>query len=118
MAQLPETCEAHAIDWEKLRSAADAMPDEDLMDRLAETFKVLSHPARLKIIHALSREAFCVCDLASLLGSIESAVSHQLRLLRSMRLVKCRREGKLAYYSLDDEHVRLLYEAGLEHILE
>ena len=98
--------------------AARALPADDTLNHLAETFKVLSNPSRLKIINALSKHELCVCDLAALLGTTDSAVSHQLRTLRQMRLVKYRREGKLAYYSLDDRHVQLLFEAGLEHALE
>ncbi len=114
----PDLCEDHLIDREKVQRAARALPTQRVLNGLAETFKVLSNPSRLKIIHALSRDELCVCDLAALLGSTDSAVSHQLRILRSMRLVKYRREGKLAYYSLDDQHVRQLFEAGLEHMTE
>jgi len=114
-----DLCEDHHIvDRERVLQVARGMPDSGNIARLAETFKVLSHPTRLKIIHALSETELCVCDLAALLGSTESAVSHQLRLLRGMRLVKFRREGKLAYYSLDDQHVRQLFAAGIEHMEE
>ena len=114
-----DLCEEHpVVDRERVLQAAQAMPGAKTLDALAETFKVLSHPARLKIIHALSGNELCVCDLAVLLGSTDSAVSHQLRLLRSMRLVRYRREGKLAYYSLDDQHVHQLFQAGLEHMQE
>ena len=115
----PDLCEAHSIvDREQVLQAGRAMPDTGILNALAETFKVLSHSTRLKIIHALSSSELCVCDLAALLGCTESAVSHQLRLLRSMRLVKYRRDGKLAYYSLDDHHVHQLFEAGLKHMQE
>ena len=114
----PDVCEDHIIDRNRVERAARALPSADILDGLSETFKVLSNPARLKIIHALSHEELCVCDLAALLGSTDSAVSHQLRVLRNMRLVKYRRDGKLAYYSLDDQHVRQLFEAGLEHLQE
>ena len=114
----PGLCEDHIVDREKVLQAARAMPAERILNALAETFKILSNPNRLRIIHALSRNEHCVCDLAVLLGSTDSAVSHQLRILRGMRLVKYRREGKLAYYSLDDQHVRQLFDAGLEHIQE
>lgn len=115
----PDLCDDHHIvDRARVLQAAQAMPSQRVLNGLAETFKVLSNPNRLKIIHALSRNELCVCDLAALLNSTESAVSHQLRLLRSMRLVKYRRDGKLAYYSLDDQHVRQLFEAGLEHLEE
>ena len=111
-------CENHVVDREKVQMAASTLPSNDTLNHLAETFKVLSNPGRLKIINALSKHELCVCDLAALLGTTDSAVSHQLRTLRQMRLVKYRREGKLAYYSLDDQHVQLLFEAGLEHALE
>ena len=114
----PELCEDHVVDLERVRRAAAELPDERTLETLAETFKVLSSPSRLKIIHALSRDSLCVCDLAALLNTTESAVSHQLRLLRGMRLVRSRREGKLVYYSLDDVHVEQLLEAGLEHMHE
>ena len=106
------------VDAERVQRAAQAMPSQRTLNGLAETFKVLSNPNRLKIIHALSGNEFCVCDLAALLDSTDSAVSHQLRLLRGMRLVRYRREGKLAYYSLDDVHVRQLFESGLQHAME
>ena len=113
-----DLCEQHVVDARRVRQAAAALPSQSVLDELAETFKVLSSPTRLKIIHALSRGELCVCDLAGLLGATDSAVSHQLRLLRGMRLVKYRREGKLAFYSLDDQHVQQLFEAGLEHMEE
>ena len=116
--EAPGLCEDHIVDREKVLQAERAMPAERILNALAETFKILSNPNRLRIIHALSRNEHCVCDLAALLRSTDSAVSHQLRILRGMRLVKYRREGKLAYYSLDDQHVRQLFDAGLEHIRE
>ena len=114
----PDLCEDHIVDREKVQRAARALPGQQILNGLAETFKVLSSPSRLKIIHALAEEELCVCDLAVLLGSTDSAVSHQLRILRTMRLVKYRREGKLAYYSLDDQHVHQLFKAGLDHLQE
>jgi ArsR family transcriptional regulator len=85
---------------------------------LAETFKVLGDTTRVRILDALSQSELCVCDLASLLGLSESAVSHQLRLLRGMRLVRARRDGRLVYYTLDDQHIVGLFEQGLEHVQE
>ena len=85
---------------------------------LAETFKVLGDPTRVRILDALSRSELCVHDIARLLGLSESAVSHQLRLLRGMRVVRARREGRLVFYALDDQHVVGLFEQGLEHVLE
>ena len=113
-----DTCEAHAVHRDRIERAAQTMPDGLVFDRLAEVFKVLSHQTRLKILHALFQEELCVCDLAALLGMSESAISHQLRLLRTLRLVRHRREGKLVYYALDDQHVQQLFEAVLEHLQE
>ena len=83
--------------------------------RLSDIFKVMGDPTRLRIIHALSTGEMCVCDIACALGMEHSAISHQLRLLRNMRVVKFRKEGKAAFYSLDDEHVLRLFNEGLEH---
>ena len=85
---------------------------------LAETFKVLGDPTRVRIIDALSRSELCVHDLAAHVGISESAVSHQLRLLRGMRLVRPRRDGRLIYYTLDDQHIVGLFVQGLEHVEE
>lgn len=85
---------------------------------LAETFKVLGDTTRVRILDALSAAEMCVCDLAALLGLSESAVSHQLRLLRGMRLVRPRRAGRLVYYALDDQHIVGLFAQGLEHVEE
>ena len=90
--------------------------DEASTTALAETFKVLGDPTRVRILDALAHAEVPVCDLAELLDLTQSAVSHQLRLLRGLRLVKFRREGRLAYYSLDDHHVSALLELGLEHV--
>lgn len=84
--------------------------------RLAEVFKILADPTRVKILSVLSRRELCVCDLAAALAMGQSAISHQLRLLRGARLVKYRKEGKEAWYSLDDEHVVALIDQALEHL--
>jgi len=85
---------------------------------LAETFKVLGDPTRLRIVFALSRDELCVCDLANVLGVSQSVVSHSLRALRQMRLVRYRKEGKIAYYVLDDEHIGSLLGQGFRHVQE
>ena len=85
--------------------------------RLAQIFGALSDPTRLRLVSALSEGELCVCDLAAVLGMTQSAVSHQLRLLRNLNLVRFRKEGRVVYYTLDDEHVRQLFERGLEHIV-
>ena len=89
---------------------------EDIAQRVAELFKILGDPTRVKMIQALSKRELCVCDLASVLGMGQSAVSHQLRMLRNTRVVKYRKEGTMAWYSLDDEHVATLLRQGIEHI--
>lgn len=85
---------------------------------LAETFRALGDPTRLRIAFALAREELCVCDLATLLGVSQSVVSHSLRALRQMRLVRYRKEGKIAYYVLDDHHIATLVEEGFKHVGE
>lgn len=85
---------------------------------LAETFKVLGDVTRVRILDALAREEVPVCDLAEMLGVSQSAVSHQLRLLRQARLVRSRRDGQHIYYALDDDHILKLFEQGLEHVQE
>jgi DNA-binding transcriptional ArsR family regulator len=92
--------------------------DEPSVAALAETFKVLGDRTRVRILDALSRAEVPVCDLAELLGVTQSAVSHQLRLLRGARLVKSRRDGQHIYYTLDDQHIGKLFEQGLEHVQE
>ena len=88
----------------------------ELTEQLAETFKALADPTRVRILHALSHAELCVGDLAAVLGMSESAVSHQLRLLRGLRVVRARREGKQVFYALDDEHVTRLFQLSLEHL--
>ena len=94
---------------------AEMLVDEDAR-QIAETFKILGDPTRIKILHALSRRELCVCDISAIVAMGQSAVSHQLRLLRSARLVKYRKEGKMVWYSLDDSHISLLLAQGIEHI--
>jgi ArsR family transcriptional regulator, lead/cadmium/zinc/bismuth-responsive transcriptional repressor len=110
------TCEQHTIDEDRVALVRERMrSDEDFLT-LAELFAAMGDPTRVRIVYALAQRELCVCDLAAVLGLSVSAVSHQLRLLRGLRLVKYRREGRLAYYSLDDEHVDTLLRQGLEHV--
>jgi DNA-binding transcriptional ArsR family regulator len=88
------------------------------VDALTEIFRVLGDPTRVRILDALSREELCVGDLAAQLGASESAISHQLRLLRNTRVVRTRRDGRLIYYALDDKHVLALFRQGLRHVQE
>lgn len=96
-------------------SKQDMMPDELILG-LTEIFKILGDPTRVRILDILAKRELCVCDIASILNMGQSAVSHQLRLLRGARLVKFRRDGKEAFYSLDDEHVVCLIKQGIEHV--
>jgi DNA-binding transcriptional ArsR family regulator len=95
----------------------EASPEHELQ-RLALIYKILGDPSRLKILMALRRNEMCVCDLAALTGISESAVSHQLRRLKDLALVRTRRDGQVVYYSLDDKHVVLLLDIGLRHVRE
>ena len=94
------------------------LPDDETLYDLAELFKVFGDSTRIKILYALFEAELCVCDIAQLLGLTQSAVSHQLRVLKTSRLVKPRREGKTVFYSLDDDHVRKIIAQGMEHIKE
>lgn len=110
------TCDVFLVDEDKVKSVEEKLSTNTHIFRLTEIFKLLGDPTRLKILLALKEEELCVCDLAILLGVSRSAVSHQLRLLKAMRLVKFRREGKIAYYSLDDTHISELIEVAMEHM--
>ena len=101
---------------EQVRSAQDSLLDPGTADRLAGTFQALADPSRVRLISALTRTEMCVQDLASVLGMSQSAVSHQLKSLRHLRIVKGRRAGREVVYSLDDDHIRDLFEFGLTHI--
>ena len=113
-----DLCEVRCIDAPKVESARRAMKEAAMVERAADTFKVLGDPTRLRIVHALAREELCVCDLALLLEQSQSTVSHSLRSLRQMRLVRYRKVGKIAYYSLDDEHIARLVGVAFEHAEE
>ena len=111
-------CEVSCIHESKVAAARRAMKPEATLFRLAAIFKVLGDPTRTKVISALLEEELCVCDLAALIGISQSAISHQLRVLRHMNLVKYRREGRIAFYSLDDDHISAILTAGLKHAEE
>ncbi len=115
---IEDVCEVDFFNPEKVARVRALMIPDRLMQDLAETFKALGEPTRVKILFALSQEELCVCDLANLLGLTKSAVSHQLRILRSMKLVKYRKDGKMVYYSLDDDHIKNLFDEGLKHVEE
>ena len=113
-----DICEIYCVDEDRVARARGRMPDERTIAELAGIFKVLSEPTRVRILQALGKEELCVCDLAAVVGTTASAISHQLRLLRTARLVKARKEGKMVYYALDDGHVRRLFAEGLRHVEE
>src|SRR5659263_543258 len=113
-----DVCEIYYVNEAQVRSARQALSSDREILSVAEVFRTLGDPTRVKILQALSVEELCVCDLAKLLGVSESATSHQLRLLRSQKLVRFRREGKMAYYTLDDEHIDSLMREALRHVRE
>jgi ArsR family transcriptional regulator len=101
-----------------MSSSSYVLLDAAAVTALAETFRVLGDTTRVRILDAISRSELCVGEIASLLGLSESAISHQLRLLRNMRLVRPRRDGRMVFYTLDDQHIVRLFEQGLEHVQE
>ncbi|MDR0663216.1 MAG: metalloregulator ArsR/SmtB family transcription factor [Spirochaetaceae bacterium] len=113
-----ESCDCNVIHEEVVAAVRKKMPDDEVLLDLADLFKVFGDSTRVKIICALLRAEMCVCDIAVLLGMSKSAISHQLRTLRQTRLVKYRREGKVIYYSLEDEHVGNIFDQGLVHVSE
>ncbi len=112
------TNEYFALSKEDLsRLKSETPPDEKLYD-LAELYKVFGDTTRIRILYALSEAEMCVGDVAQLLGLTQTACSHQLRVLKNNKLVRCRRDGKAMFYSLDDDHVRSILALGMEHIME
>ncbi|MBM3701204.1 MAG: winged helix-turn-helix transcriptional regulator [Actinobacteria bacterium] len=118
MADKATICEISWIDKQKISDIKKKMKPEDIINRISETFKVLGDATRAKIISVLLITELCVCEISELLGTTKSAVSHQLRILRNTRLVKYRKEGKMVYYSLDDNHINNIFAEGLKHIEE
>ena len=111
-----DRCAETVIDEDKVHQAQQVLLDGLRATHLADIFKALADPTRVRIVSVLAQTELCVCDLAATLGMTQSAVSHQLQLMRRLRLVKPRREGRMVYYTLDDEHVRDLFRRGLEHV--
>ena len=118
MENKSESCSCNVIHKEVVENVKNKLPKEETLYDLAELFKVFGDSTRIKIICALFESEMCVCDLSVLLNISQSAISHQLRVLKSARLVKFRRAGKVIYYSLDDEHIKQIFDAGLHHITE
>lgn len=103
---------------ETVKKVKETMPEDGLIYDLAEFFKVFADSTRMKIIYALMEDELCVCDIANIVKTTQSAISHQLRILKQSKLVKYRKEGKVVYYSLDDEHIAQIVKKGREHIEE
>jgi ArsR family transcriptional regulator len=111
-------CSGYVVHAERVKAAQTAAIDSALLMQLEALFKVFSDATRLRILEALANGELCVCDIGAVLGMSQSAVSHQLAVLRAARLVAYRREGKTVYYSLADDHVGLLLKVGLDHASE
>ena len=111
-------CEESCLHHDQIAQSKQNIPDDDTLITLSDLFKVLGDMTRVKILSALLKNELCVCDLSELVGMGQSAVSHQLRVLRASKIVKFRRDGKSIFYSIDDDHVRELFEVALEHINE
>ena len=111
-----DICKCNIIHEDIVENVLKAMPEEDKLYDLAEFFKVFGDTTRIRIICALFQSEMCVCDIAYTLGMSHSSISHQLRVLKSAKLVKPRREGKTVYYSLDDDHVKTIFDQGFLHL--
>ncbi|MEF9938492.1 MAG: metalloregulator ArsR/SmtB family transcription factor [Clostridium sp.] len=113
-----ECCDFYQVHDDVVKAVQEKMPDDDELYDLAEIFKVFGDSTRIKILYVLFESEMCVCDIAQLLNMTQSAISHQLRILKQSKLVKSRREGKAVFYSLADGHVRTIMNQGIEHIAE
>lgn len=113
-----EFAENTVIHEDTVKNVKEKMPEDGLIYDIAELFKVFADSTRMKIIYALMEEELCVCDIANIVQTTQSAISHQLRILKQSKLVKYRKEGKVVYYSLDDEHISQIVKKGREHIEE
>ncbi|MPM11719.1 Transcriptional repressor SmtB [bioreactor metagenome] len=111
-------CSCTIIHEDILKSVRGQLTDDDHLVKIAELFKALSDPTRLKIVNALILSEMCVCDISALLNMNQPAISHHLKVLRQTQLIKYRRDGKIVYYSLDDEHIAPLFKQGHAHVLE
>ena len=115
MARSKALCDVTFVHRGKVDSARKNIPAAGTVQRMAEIFQVLGDPTRMKVCLALSKEELCVCDIAALLGSTDSAISHQLAMLKHLRMVKYRKDGRMAYYSLVDEHIEDLIRIARRH---
>lgn len=113
-----EECTDKTIHYDTINQVIKEMPTDDVVFELADLFKLFGDSTRIKIIYAISRGEVCVCDIAETIHMTQSAVSHQLKNLKQARLIKSRKDGKVVYYSLDDEHIESIFKEALKHILE
>lgn len=113
-----ESCSCNIIHKDIVDKVRDLIPNDEVLYDLADLFKIFSDSTRIKILCSLFQNELCVCDLAALLNMSQSAISHQLRVLKSSRLVKFRREGKVIYYSLADDHIEHIFNEGFKHVTE
>ena len=111
-------CEAHIVHKKKVSDVSEIMPDIDTLYDLADLYRIFGDSTRIRILYVLFESEVCVCDIADILKMTVSAISHQLRVLKSAGLVKYRREGKVCYYSLSDAHVKPIIAQGIEHVTE
>ncbi len=114
----PLNCDYMHLHDDVIKEVYDSMPDDEALFDLAELFKIFSDSTRIKILYSLLISEMCVCDIATLLGMSQSAISHQLRILKQSGLVKYRRDGKTIFYSLSDSHVSTIINQGMEHVQE
>ncbi len=113
-----DICNCNVIHEDVVKKVKETIPEDETLYDLADLFKIFGDSTRIKIVCALFQSEMCVCDIAALLGMNQSAISHQLRVLKQARLVKYRKEGKVVYYSLDDDHVKGIFDQGLAHLNE
>lgn len=113
-----DCCDYIHVHEEIVETVRKNLPDEDTLYDLAELFRIFGDSTRIRILYVLFEAEMCVCDIANLLGMTQSAISHQLRALKSAHLVKGRREGKTVFYSLADDHVKTIIDQGLDHVAE
>jgi DNA-binding transcriptional ArsR family regulator len=113
-----DRCDCNTIHEDVVNDVRNNMPDEDILLDLSELFKVFGDSTRVKILCALLNAEMCVCDIAALLGMTKSSISHQLRILKQAKLVNYRKDGKVVYYSLADDHVKTVFDQGLLHVCE
>ena len=111
-----ELCAVKCINEKKVKETVKTLPLQKDIQQMADIFKALSDPSRLKIVLALLNQEHCVCDIAAICNQTDSAISHQLRLLRTLKIVKNRRQGKIIYYAIDDDHVVSLINMSITHV--